>query len=115
MKKNYKKYVWRCGTYIRLGSKGCLSKQIPNDSLQSLSKEILGVDELTSEIIDERIEKIIVGDDRLLTFYLKDGSQIDAHWMQKSRSESWTEEMKENARRKTVEIHGKSNNNTIND
>ena len=115
MKKNYKKYVWRCGTYIRLGSKGCLSKQIPNDALQSLSKEILGVDELTSEIIDERIEKIIVGDDRLLTFYLKDGSKIDAHWMQKSRSESWTEEMKENARRKAVEIHGKSNNNPIND
>ena len=115
MKKNYKKYVWRCGTYIRLGSKKCLSKQIPNDALQILAKEILGVDELTSEIIDERIEKVIVGDDRLLTFYLKDGNKIDAHWMQKSRSESWTEEMKENARRKAVEIHGKSNNNPIND
>lgn len=115
MKKNYKKYVWRCGTYIRLGSKKCLSKQIPNDALQILAKEILGVDELTSEIIDERIEKVIVGDDRLLTFYLKDGNKIDAHWMQKSRSESWTEEMKENARRKAVERNGKSNSNPIND
>ena len=115
MKKNYKKYVWRCGTYIRLGSKKCLSKQIPNDALQIITKEILGVDELTSEIIDERIEKVIVGDDRLLTFYLKDGNKIDAHWMQKSRSESWTEEMKENARRKAVERNGKSNSNPIND
>lgn len=115
MKKNYKKYVWRCGTYIRLGSKKCLSKQIPNDALQILAKEILGVDELTSEIIDERIEKVIVGDDRLLTFYLKDGNKIDANWMQKSRSESWTEEMKENARRKAVERNGKSNSNPIND
>lgn len=114
MKKNYRKYIWRCGTYIRLGSKGCFSKQIPNDALQILTKEILGVDELTSEIIDERIEKVIVGDDRLLTFYLKDGSQIDAHWMQKSRSESWTEEMKENARRKVVERNDKSNGNSIN-
>ena len=59
MKKNYRKYIWRCGTYIRLGSKGCFSKQIPNDALQILAKEILGVDELTSEIIDERIEKVI--------------------------------------------------------
>lgn len=115
MKKNYKKYVWRCGTYIRLGSKKCLSKQIPNDALKNIAKEILGVDELTSEIIDERIEKVIVGDDRLLTFYLKDGNKIDAHWMQKSRSESWTEEMKENARRKAVERNGKSNSNPIND
>ena len=115
MKKNYKKYVWRCGTYIRLGSKKCLSKQIPNDALKNIAKEILGVDELTSEIIDERIEKVIVGDDKLLTFYLKDGNKIDAHWMQKSRSESWTEEMKENARRKAVERNGKSNSNPIND
>lgn len=115
MKKNYRKYIWRCGTYIRLGSKGCFSKQIPNDALQIITKEILGVDELTSEIIDERIEKVIVGDDRLLTFYLKDGNKIDAHWMQKSRSESWTEEMKENARRKAVERNGKSNSNPIND
>ena len=115
MKKNYRKYVWRCGTYIRLGSKKCLSKQIPNDALQILAKEILGVDELTSEIIDERIEKVIVGDDRLLTFYLKDGNKIDSHWMQKSRSESWTKEMKENARRKAVERNGKSNSNPIND
>lgn len=115
MKKNYKKFIWKCGTYVRFGSKGCLSKQIPNDALQALTKEILGVDELTSEIIKEKIEKVIVGDDRLLSFYLKDGSQIDAHWMQKSRSESWTEEMKENARRKAVERHGKSNSNPIND
>ena len=115
MKKNYKKYVWRCGTYIRLGSKKCLSKQIPNDALKIIAKEILGVDELTSEIIDERIEKVIVGDDKLLTFYLKDGNKIDAHWMQKSRSESWTEEMKEIARRKAVERNGKSNSNPIND
>ena len=115
MKKNYRKYVWRCGTYIRFGSKKCLSKQIPNDALQILAKEILVVDELTSEIIDERIEKVIVGDDRLLTFYLKDGNKIDAHWMQKSRSESWTEEMKENARKKVVERNGKSNSNPIND
>ena len=115
MKKNYRKYVWRCGTYIRLGSKKCLSKQIPNDALKIIAKKILGVDELTSEIIDEKIEKVIVGDDRLLTFYLKDGNKIDAHWMQKSRSESWTEEMKKNARRKAVERNGKSNSNPIND
>lgn len=114
IKKNYKKFIWRCDTYIKQSIKGCQSKQVPDDELRILTKDILGVNELTTEIIDDKIEKIIVGDNRLLTFYLTDGTTIDVTWTQKSRSESWTEEMRENTRRREIERNGKSNSNSIN-
>ena len=43
-KKNYKKYVWKCGAYTIEGLEGCVSKQITDSVLHeladSLEKEI---------------------------------------------------------------------------
>ena len=41
--------------------------------------------------------------DNTLVFILADGSEIVKRWQDRSRSESWTDEMREQARRKTVE------------
>ena len=41
--------------------------------------------------------------DNTLVFTLVNGSEIVKRWQDRSRSESWTEEMREQARRKTIE------------
>lgn len=115
MKKNYKTYRWLCGTYTKYGPKGCSNKQIPDAELQRLAKEILGVDKLSNEIINERIEKVIVCNNKLLIFYLTDGTKVERHWIEHSRSESWTSEMKEIARERGIRQHAKDNSNTTND
>ena len=105
--------MWRCNSYVKWGTKGC-NKQVPDEELQALTKEILGISELSGALINEKIEMISVEDNRVLTFYLTNGTRRSAQWKQKSRSESWTNEMKEEARRKEKERNGKSNNNSIN-
>lgn len=47
------------------------------------------------------ITHIDVPEPNELIFTLADGSKIQKHWENPSRSESWTPEMKEKARRKS--------------
>lgn len=114
LKRSYKKLVWICYTYNAFGISRCESKRVPDAELVRLAKEILKVEELTNEIINERIEKVVVSNGRLLTFYLSDGRIIDATWTERSRRESWTPEMRENARRRELERNGKGNSYTTN-
>ena len=50
----------------------------------------------------ERIEKIIAYPDYRLDFIFKDGEIINTHYRVRSRSESWTPEMKEKARKEKL-------------
>ena len=96
----YEKIVWICATYNTLGKAECASQQIPEDILMERIAEIgeLG-----------KVEAIIVPDHFRLTFYMKDGTTIETKWQHRSRSESWTAEMKTAAAEKAREYHGKNN------
>lgn len=91
-KKNYKKYVWRCGAYCIDGPEACSSKQIPDLILHQLADEIVG-----------NISKIIILPDNNVKFILDDETEVIKHWVQPSRADSWTDEMKQEARRKSIE------------
>ena len=82
-KKNYKKYVWRCGNSCNNGKDACLSKQIPESILYKLAGEIT-----------DDIAKIIILPKNNVKFILSDKTEILKHWVQPSRAESWTDEMK---------------------
>jgi hypothetical protein len=47
---------------------------------------------------------ILVMPDNRLSFQMKDGTSIDYHW-KTSRSDSWTPEMKEQARLRALKQH----------
>ena len=51
--------------------------------------------------------KIISKPNHLLTFIFKDGSERDITWSNPSRSKSWTPEMKEVARQRSLNINKK--------
>jgi len=55
------------------------------------------------ELFEALIEKIIVPGANLLKFVFKDGHTVDREWQDRSRSQSWTPEMKERARQKNLE------------
>ena len=96
--------VWICSTFNTMGKAYCPSKQIPENSLISITEEVLGsTDTLYDKITAIRAEK-----DNTLVFCFKDGSEIVKRWINRSRAESWTEEMKEAARQKALE-RSKSN------
>ncbi|MHB1407416.1 MAG: recombinase zinc beta ribbon domain-containing protein [Desulfitobacteriaceae bacterium] len=94
---------WSCGTYLKYGKESCNSKQIPERILQSIISEVLERTDFDETIFDGLIEKIIVSENNKLIFTFRDGNSVEKTWENKSRSESWTEEMKQNARDRNVE------------
>ena len=91
-KKNYKKYVWRCGNSSSNGIEFCNSKQIPDNILHKLADEIIG-----------EITKIIILPENNVKFILSDNTEILKHWTQPSRADSWTDAMKLEASKMTKE------------
>lgn len=91
--------VWICSTFNTLGKAYCASKQIPENTLISVTGEVVGgIDTLRDKITTIRAEK-----DNTLIFCFKDGSESVKRWQDRSRAESWTKEMKEEARQKALE------------
>lgn len=78
--------IWRCSTYNKMGKKYCRMKQIPEDILHKVISDTVGD-------IDD-VDYITANEDNLLTFHTKDGSVIEAEWCDRSRAESWTDEMR---------------------
>lgn len=79
--------TWICGTLKQRGKAACPSKQIPEATLLKL----------TADMDMSRITGITADNGNRLTFYLNDGSTIEKIWLDRSRSESWTDEMKKQA------------------
>ena len=105
--KNYRRVVWRgkvywnCPTYINEGKAACWSKKIPQDILESVSTEVLGLEQFDATALLNSIKRITVPTRGCLRYYFKNGSCIDKYWSNKPRSASWTPEMKDAARAKT--------------
>jgi len=95
--------VWICSTYNVLGKAACASKQIPEDILMSVTAEALSVDSFDEQVFNDSVANIQVCNDNTLIYQFKDGSETTLQWRDKSRSQSWTDEMRAEARRKALE------------
>ena len=115
--KNYRRkttpynIVWCCSTFNSKGKKYCPdSKVIPEETLKQAAAAILKTDGFSEADFEAQIRFIEAHPDNLLRFLFEDGSTADYVWKDRSRSESWTDEMKEAARQRTMErnaAHGK--------
>ena len=104
--KNNARTVWNCHRYLEDGKAGCDSaKQIRNDMLEDLCCEVFGWESLDEEFIRKKVVKIKVFAHKLI-FEMADGTSIEKEWKNKSRSASWTPEMRERARQKALLQHG---------
>ena len=96
--------VWICATFNMYGKSRCASKQIPETTLDAIIQE--------NSINLGSLEKIVADDNNTLHFHFKNGAAVTYTWQDRSRSASWTDEMKEQARQKTLER--RKNNGKIN-
>ena len=90
--------LWICWTYNARGKKFCPeSKQIPEDILYDKVCEVLQLDEFDNEVFQSEIENILVSKPNVLTFLFKDGHEQTVRWLDHSRTEAWTPEMRKKA------------------
>lgn len=106
----YEKPVWICSTFNTYGKKHCPSSQIPEEILETISAEVLGISHFDKNVFEEKIKQIIVPNKGELRFIFKDDSQVTKTWNYPSRSESWTPEMKQLARENKINSIERSKN-----
>ena len=94
----YAKQTWACPTYINQGKQFCDAKRIPEDILIVQCCEVLGLTAFDENVFRKTVTEILVPSDGQLLFKLRDGTERRTVWQHPSRSESWTAEMKTEAR-----------------
>ena len=98
----YGKTDWLCYEFLRKGRDFCPSQKVPEVVLIQKTKEVLNTSELTRDVIHNNLRGIIVAQHNQLTYVFKDNSRVDILWEYPSRSTSWTEEMRQKAREKSL-------------
>lgn len=93
---------WICRTYMKQGKDACRCKQIPERALTDAAMEVLGMESFDEAVVEQRVECIEVPAFNHLVFCLKDGERVEHVWQDRSRRESWTDEMRERAREQSL-------------
>ena len=97
--------VWICPTYNSMGKAACSSKRIPESTLLEVTKETMG----SSEALTGKITAVRAENGNRLVFCFRDGTESVKRWYDRSRADSWTEEMKNAAAQKARE-RGRNHN-----
>ena len=98
---------WSCVTYQNVGKAECDAKSVPDAELTRITLEVLNIKELDRDLIEDNLEFIEVFKDNKLLYHLLNGKTVERTWNDISRRDSWTEEMKKEARRKSLAYIGK--------
>ena len=63
----------------------------------SNAASVLGMDSFDPDVFKEKISEIRVPGPNRLIYVFKDGTRVEREWLDKSRSASWTPEMRRKA------------------
>ena len=96
---------WICNTFDRLGKDYCNSTAIPERALYKTCCEVLHIEKFDEALFKKKIKNIKVLKDRYLVFTFKNGDEVTTRWEYPSRSEGWTQEMRELARQRSIAQH----------
>ena len=98
----YMNYVWKCRRYNDFGKDICPSKPIREDILIQLMQDELRVDQIDNETLLSQLSGILVPCHHKLILQYQDGTEKEVEWKHRSRSESWTPEMRQQARERAL-------------
>lgn len=93
---------YNCNTFTHRGKEYCSGKKIPLDTLMSVTASVLGLETFDEKVFTARISHIIVPEPNHLIYVFRDGHEEERIWKDRSRRESWTPEMREQARQRTI-------------
>ena len=91
-KKGVGKFYWQCSTYLQESKAVCPAEQISEDILQ--------------QIADIDFKEIRIPKHNTIIIITPDGAEVERFWQYKSRRESWTDEMRQAARERTLQRQG---------
>ena len=91
-------HVWQCATYGVKGKSACASKQVPEDTLMQSAAIALALPAFDADIFKAKTDSVLVCGGNRLVFRFHDGTEKEIVWQDRSRRESWTDEMKAKAR-----------------
>jgi hypothetical protein len=95
---------WQCNTYWEEGKDACTdAKLIPETVLENLSADVLGIAAFNDQLFGQKIVHITVPKRNALDFHLADGKTVRRTWDDRSRRDSWTSEMREQAKQRSIE------------
>ena len=89
---------WNCATFLQEGKSVCHTKQLPEDILIAVTTEVLGLSQFDEAAFIKQIREIVVPEFNVLIYIFSDGQQIERIWKNSSRSESWSESLRQQAR-----------------
>lgn len=105
-----KKHYWNCTTFQTKGKSECAAKRIPEETLETLTCEVLGEGSIDSDMFRSKITAIRAEKSNMVVFCMDDGSEIVKRWKDRSKAESWTPEMKEKARQRALQARRNEQN-----
>ena len=95
--------VWCCSTFDTKGKAYCTSKVIPEETLKNCIAETLGRNTFAEDSFTDAVDFIIAEPENRLRLVMNDGTEKEIVWKDRSRSESWTDDMREAARQKKLQ------------
>lgn len=98
----YAKPIWICWTFFTLGKAFCSAQRISESILIAKTSEVLGFANWDRETLLEHIAEIRVLEHNRLIYVFRDGHTQEVTWQNPSRRESWTEEMRQQARKNAM-------------
>lgn len=101
------KAKWQCATFLRKGRDACPAKQIPEDTLMSLTADVFGLETFDEHIFKQKIRELQIPASNTVRYIFCDGHEVEAMWQDYSRRESWTEEMRQKAREYSLRQGGR--------
>lgn len=103
-KKNKYRTYWVCCSAVSVNGRECnQTLSLREDTLLELACKAVDLKSFDEAIFDKKVEKIIVHPSRDVDFVFKDGLTKTLHFEFRSRRLSWNDEMKEEARRRSLE------------
>lgn len=100
----YAKAAWICPTCNTYGKAFCSAQQIPESILIAKTSEVLGCTNWDRTLLLRHVAEIQVPGHNRLVYVFQDGHTQEVFWQNPSRRESWTEEMKQKARERQLEL-----------
>ncbi len=99
----YSKPAWACQTSILYGKEQCdMTQRIPESILIAETCKALEILELDRDVLHEHVREIVIPNKNTLIYVLADGTEKQVEWVHRSRRESWTPEMREQARQRKL-------------
>ena len=96
---------WQCATFLMEKKSACSAKQIPEATLMKASAEALGLPDFDATTFKAQVEEIRVPEAHKLVFVFRDGRCVEQVWKDRSRKESWTDEKRQAARERRLQIN----------